>query len=124
MADLLCLDYINSLPQPFVARFYGGSEWPLHDIDVETGLLRIDVCGKLDVKHIGEVREFVDAEGRTHDADDFYTAEPDAEVWLRDLDNTGSMHPCTPQCPGAIRYVRADDTSGARKFNREMGRGL
>jgi hypothetical protein len=35
-------------------------------------------------------------------------AEPDEEVWLRDLDGTGSMHACTPHCPGAVRYIRAD----------------
>ena len=34
--------------------------------------------------------------------------DPDEEVWLRDLDGTGSMHPCTPHCPGAIRYIRED----------------
>lgn len=34
--------------------------------------------------------------------------EPDEEVWLRDLDGTGSMHVCTPYCPGAIKYVRED----------------
>jgi hypothetical protein len=71
-ADLLRMDYINSLPQPFIARFYGGDEWPMHDIDVQTGLLRIDVCGKLEAKHIGDVRFFVDANGVEHDADDFY----------------------------------------------------
>lgn len=71
-ADLLRMDYINSLPQPLIAHFYGGSEWPLYDIDVQTGMLRIDVVGKLDVKHIGDVRSFTDADGRQHDADDFY----------------------------------------------------
>jgi hypothetical protein len=34
--------------------------------------------------------------------------EPDEQVWLRDLDGTGSMHVCTPYCPGAVEYVRAD----------------
>lgn len=33
---------------------------------------------------------------------------PDEVVWLRDLDGTGSMHPCTPHDPGAIRYIRED----------------
>jgi hypothetical protein len=27
-------------------------------------------------------------------------------VWLRDLDGTGSMHPCTPHDDGALLYVR------------------
>lgn len=73
--DLLNLDYINSLPQPFIAVFYGGSEWPVFDIDVETGLLRIDVYGKLDIKHIGDVRLFRDMDANLHDADSFYMDE-------------------------------------------------
>jgi hypothetical protein len=40
--------------------------------------------------------------------DSEYPVEPDASVWLRDLDGTGSMHVCTPYCPGAIRYIRED----------------
>lgn len=84
MADLLRMDHINSLPQPFIAKLYGGSEWPVHDIDVETGLLRIDVCGKLDVKHIGDVRSFMDANFVEHDADDFYVEdEPEATAITR-----------------------------------------
>ena len=77
-SDKLRLDYINSLPQPFIARMYGGSEWPVYDIDVGTGLLRLDVIGKLDISHIGNVREFVDANGDIHDVDTFYSDyEPD-----------------------------------------------
>lgn len=75
MADLLRMDHINSLPQPFIAKFYGGSEWPVHDIDVETGLIRIDVCGKLEIKHVGDVRSFRDVDGGEHDADSFYAEE-------------------------------------------------
>lgn len=36
-------------------------------------------------------------------------SEPDQIVWLRDLDGTGSMHVCTPHCPGAVEYVRAHE---------------
>lgn len=76
MADLLDMDYINSLPQPFLAQQYGdhGDDWlwPVHDIEVQTGLVRIDVCGKLDTKHIGDFKIFRDANGKNHDADDFY----------------------------------------------------
>lgn len=72
MSDLLRLDYINSLPQPFIVHQWGGSEWPLHDIDVETGLMHIDVCGMLDLVHIRDVRYFRDAEGVIHDAETFY----------------------------------------------------
>lgn len=71
--DRLQMDYINSLPQPFIVRFAGGNEWELHDIDVETGMLRINVCGKLQIKHIGEATLFRDADGNDHDAETFYS---------------------------------------------------
>ena len=73
--DLLDMRYINSLPQPFIARFLGGWEWPVYDIDVETGLMRIDVVGKLQVTHIGEVTHFRDAEGVEHVVDSLYLEE-------------------------------------------------
>lgn len=73
MKDLLRMDYINDLPQPFIVTFYGGDEWPVYDIDVETGLLRIDVCGLLEVKHIAEVNFFTDAYGVIHDSEVFYS---------------------------------------------------
>jgi len=72
MSDLLRMDYINSLPQPFMATFWGGDEWPLYDIDVETGLLRIDVVGKLQICEIGDIKEFTDEAGCKHDAETFY----------------------------------------------------
>lgn len=71
MGDLLKLDHINSLTQPLIANF-GSSEWPVYDIDVQTGLIRIDVVGLLEIKHIGEVLSFRDADGEEHDADSFY----------------------------------------------------
>lgn len=73
MTDKLNMDYINSLPQPFIAHFYGGSEWPVFDIEVQTGLLRIDVIGMLEVKHISDVKFFRDMDGTEHDADSFYS---------------------------------------------------
>lgn len=73
MSDLLRMNYINSLPQPFIATFYGGDEWPVYDIDVETGLLRIDVVGKLQVSDIGEVKFFTDESGDIHDSETFYS---------------------------------------------------
>lgn len=75
MNDLLRMDYINSLPQPFIIQQYDGWKWPLESIDVETGCLRFDVCGKLQVSHISDVRLFIDADGCEHDPDDFYLEE-------------------------------------------------
>ena len=74
-ADKLRLDYINSLPHPLFARKYGDKTWwlPVWDIDVQTGLMRLDVMGKLDVSHIVDVAEFRDADGNSHDPDTFYS---------------------------------------------------
>ena len=72
MSDKLNMAHINSLPQPFIAHFCGGGEWPVHDIDVETGLVRIDVVGKLQVTHIGAIAWFRDMDGVEHDSDMFF----------------------------------------------------
>lgn len=73
MSDLLRKDYINSLPQPFMATLIGNrGEWPIHDIEVQTGLLRIDVMGKLDVLSMAYVNYFTDMDGVKHDAETFY----------------------------------------------------
>lgn len=77
MADLLDMDYINSLPQDIWCRYLGGW-WPLYRIDVETGLLNIDVCGKLDALHIDDIMEFRDGSGKLHSTFDFYA---DPEYW-------------------------------------------
>ena len=72
--DLLNIERINSLPQPLFIRLCGDRVlWPLDHIDVETGLLKFDVCGLLQRGHIGEVVEFVDADGKHHDPDTFYS---------------------------------------------------
>lgn len=75
MTDLLDMAYVNSLPQPFFVRRFGDKSfsWPVYDIDVETGLYRIDVCGKLDVCHISDAAEFRDADGVIHDSETFYS---------------------------------------------------
>lgn len=70
--DRLDLEYINSLPQPFQAHILGGGEWPVQDIDVQTGLVRIDVCGLLQVIHVTDTQYFRDADGNDHAPDDFY----------------------------------------------------
>ncbi len=70
--DKLRMEHIDSLPQPLVAHFYSGDEWPLHDIEVETGWLRVNICGKLVAKFIGEVSFFRDIEGIEHNVDTCY----------------------------------------------------
>lgn len=73
MRDLLNMAHINSLPQPFIVRLLGGSRWPVYDIDVQTGLFRIDVIGMLEAKHIGDATMFIDADGVEHEPDSFYS---------------------------------------------------
>lgn len=81
MADRLRMDYINSLPHPFLARFYGDKTWwPVNDFEVGTGLMRIDVCGKLQVKSFGEVMEIRDGDHQSHDPDTFYNEEDNSNV--------------------------------------------
>jgi hypothetical protein len=100
--DLLNLSHINSLPQPFVVRLLGDKDfnWPLWDIDVETGMLRIDVCGKLDVKHISDVSMFRDDAGREHTPDSFYLEDEPA------CTDCGGSRAC------ATRPVRTDGSEG------------
>ena len=73
--DLLRMDFINDLSMPLMAEFYGGDQWPIEDIDVQTGLLRIDVVGKRQVKHVGDLKHIIDADGRTHAVDELYTED-------------------------------------------------
>ena len=73
LSDLLDIDYINSLPQPL----WDGN-YPVYDIDVQSGLYRIDVCGLLEVRHIGCCFGMKDATGKRHSIEDFYL---DPESW-------------------------------------------
>jgi hypothetical protein len=75
MTDLLRIEFINTLPQPLWVRQWGRQsfDWPLHEICVETGLMQIDVCGKLDNLHIGDVAQFKDDAGNIYDSEMFYT---------------------------------------------------
>lgn len=70
--DTLDMAYINSLPQPFMGRTLGREWWPIYDFEVQTGLIRIDVCGKLEVKHIGDFTAFRDGAGIERSAEAFY----------------------------------------------------
>lgn len=73
MTDILRMDYINSLPQPFIANLIGNNRWPVYDIAVDIGIVRIDVCGLLQRKDFCEVLTLEDAYGVIHEAEKFYT---------------------------------------------------
>lgn len=73
MSDLLNMELINSLPQPLWVSENGKDWWWLVcDIEVQTGLVRIDVCGKLQVTHLSDWRHVRDDAQVIHDPDTFY----------------------------------------------------
>ncbi|NMX65522.1 hypothetical protein [Pseudomonas sp. WS 5079] len=73
MTDLLNIELINSLPHPFWVSENGKDWWwPVHDIDVETGLMRIDVCGQLQACHFSDWNYLRDDAHVLHDRDIFY----------------------------------------------------
>lgn len=76
MTDLLKMDYINSLPQPFYVQFFGSeSWWPVVSICVETGFMQLDACGKIFCECIGSVKSIKDQNFNLHDPETFYQEE-------------------------------------------------
>lgn len=67
--DKLDYDWINSLGQLYAKS---GSWWPVYDIEVQCGLVRIDVCGKLDILRMSDISRFKDDNGNEYPTDDFY----------------------------------------------------
>lgn len=49
--------------------------YPIVDIDIETGLYRIDVHGMLEVRHWSTLITLKTVDGETLDPDDFYNEE-------------------------------------------------
>jgi hypothetical protein len=78
MSDLLDMTHINSLPHPLYARVCR-DWWPVYDIDVQTGLFRIDVCNQLQTEHVSGAAMFRDADGDEHSVDSFYAEETTPE---------------------------------------------
>jgi hypothetical protein len=118
MTDLLRMEYINSLPHPFLARFSGEKDWwwPVNDFEVQTGLLRIDVCGKLEVKSFCEVMEIRDGDHVTHDPDTFYSdwgrRGPDTE-YTYPVDQEAQF--AVEETPGALPFARSNQVRPRRK---------
>lgn len=75
MIHLLRIDFINSLPQPLWIRQWGDKEfmWPVQDMCVESGIVRVDVCGRLQAMHISDIAEFKDDSDTIYDAEVFYS---------------------------------------------------
>ena len=49
-----------------------GSWWHVHDFELDCGLLRIDVMGKLDVLHMSDCFNGVIMDGKLYEQDDLY----------------------------------------------------
>lgn len=76
MSDKLRMDFINSLPQPFFARFGGSTAWwPIIDLDVETALCRLDIMGRMQVESFADVVELKDGFGNVRDPNDFWNED-------------------------------------------------
>ena len=72
--DRLDLDWINSLPLPlFVTKYSRDYFWPVIDIEVQTGLLRIDVVGLNETWHWDDVSLVQDGHGREYHGYAFYS---------------------------------------------------
>jgi hypothetical protein len=86
MADKLNKAKLDALPHPLFAMRCGLDQWPIFDICVETGLVRIDVLGKLQTIDFAEILEIRDACDITHDGDDFYIEDETGEGMHTDKD--------------------------------------
>jgi len=81
MSELLNFDYINSLPQPFLATLLGGDDWPVIDICVVSGIVRLDVCGAVDIVDISGVVFFTGSLGSIHYAETFFNEYENPLIW-------------------------------------------
>lgn len=73
MADILNMEYINSIPHPLMCRKHEGDSWcQVETICVQTGCMRLDIWGRIDLTHIDKFLHFQGADGEIHNAEDFY----------------------------------------------------
>ena len=70
--DMLNMKKFNALPSPVTARLFSGSEHWIESLCVQTGLMRLDVCGQIDLSEFSLVKTLVDIDGGEHDPDDFW----------------------------------------------------
>ena len=66
------MEKFNSLPSPVTAVLCGGGGYWIETLCVQTGLMRLDVSGKVDHRHFSEVMKLVDIDGGKHNPDDFW----------------------------------------------------
>ena len=68
MADILDMQKINSLPQPLSTE----DGYYFETIDVQTGLVRVDVGGMIDFGEFSDFITIFDGDGVEHRTEDFY----------------------------------------------------
>lgn len=71
--DILDIDKFNALPHPVTAILYGDtSGYWIETLCVQTGCMRLDVMGQIDLCHFDSVKQLVDIDGGKHDPDEFW----------------------------------------------------
>ena len=70
--DILSMEKFSALPHPIVGKMMGGGEWEIETVCILTGIMRLNVCGKIDLEDFSMVKTIVDANGDEHDPDDFW----------------------------------------------------
>jgi len=73
--DLLKIKEFNELPSPVTARIFGGGEYWIETLDVQTGCMRLDVSGQIDLSEFSMVKMLIDANGNEYDPDDFWVED-------------------------------------------------
>ena len=70
--DILYMDKIQSLPHPLTAILYDKSGYWIESLCVQTGCMRLDVCGQSQLSHFDEVMIIKDIDGNLHAPDVFW----------------------------------------------------
>ena len=70
--DLIDMAKFNALPSPVTARLCGGGEYWIETLCVQTGCMRLDVSGQIDLSHFAEVMVLIDIDGEEYEPDDFW----------------------------------------------------
>ncbi|MGM7654044.1 hypothetical protein [Serratia marcescens] len=78
--DILDMEKINSLPHPLYVKDFSGWWWLVYDIEVQLGLVRIDVSGMPQIDDLIEYSHLKDTSGKIYKTDEFYLDYDDGEA--------------------------------------------
>jgi len=70
--DILSIVKFNALPSPVTAKMFGGDEYWIETLCVQTGCMRLDVSGQIDLSEFSMVKTLIDSDGNEHDPDEFW----------------------------------------------------